>query len=117
MVGVCVDGNGAPKKGVTVTGSEVRASPLVFFMLPVLPEIRPLAKATSDSEGKFSLKLRSHRAMLVDLVDASWQSAFRPGQRLVLPDDKMPTQSLFLSVVVEDGCVTGTWQTPNKAAW
>ena len=106
VAGVCSDGNGAPRKGIIVTGNEIRGSWLALFG-PALPEIRPLASATSDDAGRFSLQLRSSRSMFLDVKDPFEKRALGGQARVSVPAEGT---KLSLSVVVEDGYLAGKWE-------
>jgi hypothetical protein len=115
ITGVCRDYAGTPKKGVAVVGSEIRGS-LAALIVPVLPEIRPLASATSDEAGMFSLQLRSRRGLLLDIRNTQEKRPFIFGTRIMLPEESRDELSFFLLLVVApDGGISSEWKKPNKA--
>ena len=109
ITGVCVDTRGTPRSGVVATAKEIRGS-LVMLLGPLagpqLPEIRPLASATSGADGKFSLKVRSSRHMVLELKDSSDQRFFGSRNQLSIPESG---EDFSISVLIEDGYLTGHW--------
>ena len=110
ITGTCIDGSGAPKSGVRATAMESHGSWVMLFgpfAGPQLPEHRPVTNVLSDDAGKFVLRVRSTRELVLELRDSSDTRVLAGRAKLWLPEER---NDLSVSVLMKDGVVSAHWE-------
>jgi hypothetical protein len=76
----------------------------------VLPPMTPRATVTSDSNGKFTLVIRSTKPWMLQ-VDEPTEPGFVPGStRIKVPEDLRDRRELSLLLSIDHGRILNRWE-------